>query len=452
MKKNILKKIIYHKKIWLKHQIQQVPLQKIQHDLTSSSRQFYNQLQSNRPCFILEVKQASPSIGIINNNFNITKIVKCYKRYATVISVLTDEKYFHGKFEFLNIVHNLVRQPILCKDFFIDPYQIYLSRYYQADAILLMLSILNDHEYRILSDIAHSLNMGVLTEINNEYELNRAIKLNAKVIGINNRNLNDLSINTNRTYCLAPLIPNNKIIISESGINNHFQIKKLKNIVHGFLIGSSIMKSKNIDITVNSIIFGNNKVCGLTRLQDAKFSKYLGAVYGGLIFIPKSIRCINLHIAESIVHYSKLKYIGVFKDEKIENVIFITKLLSLFAIQLHGNENQKYITNLKKKIPKKIEIWKALDIENTKIKNLKYINYYIFDNSQGGSGVCFDWSILKKYNLENVFLAGGLSIQNCLHALKLNCFGLDFNSKLEKSPGIKDNIKMKLLFQKLKSS
>ncbi|MCW5197239.1 bifunctional indole-3-glycerol-phosphate synthase TrpC/phosphoribosylanthranilate isomerase TrpF [Buchnera aphidicola] len=451
MKNNILQEIIYHKKIWLNNQVKQQPLYLIKNKLKPSSRQFYHHIQSNHPCFILEIKRSSPSIGIINNNFNINEIVKCYNKHATIISVLTDKKYFGGQFEFLNIVHNLTKKPILCKDFFIHPYQIYFSRYHKADAILLMLSILDDHEYYTLSKIAHNMNMGVLTEINNKSELERAIKLKAKIIGINNRNLYDLSININRTHFLTSLIPKNQIVISESGINNHHQIKKLKNIVHGFLIGSSIMKYKHIHIAVNKILYGNNKICGLTRKKDARFAQTVGAVYGGLIFIPKSIRCINLNSAKRIIHHTQLKYVGIFQNEKIKNIVYITKLLSLHAIQLHGHENQEYIINLKKKLSKKIKIWKAIDITNIKKNKLQYIDYYVFDNTQGGSGKCFDWSILKQYNLKDVFLSGGLSIHNCLHASQLGCFGLDFNSKIEKFPGIKSNIQMKLLFQKLKS-
>ncbi|CAL4320895.1 bifunctional indole-3-glycerol-phosphate synthase TrpC/phosphoribosylanthranilate isomerase TrpF [Buchnera aphidicola] len=451
MQENILKKIINYKLTWLKKKKKQQPLNVIKKDITHSKRNFYQSLKITRPFFILEAKQSSPSRGIINYKFNIQKIAQNYQTHAAVMSILTDEKYFNGKFEFLTEAHNIINIPILCKDFFIDPYQIYLARYYQADAILLMLSVLNNEEYSILANIAHSLNMGILTEINNINELNRAIQLNAKVIGINNRNLKDLSIDINRTYQLAPLIPKNKIIISESGIKNNFEIKKLSKIVDGFLIGSSIMKEKKINIFINKLIFGNNKICGLTKLEDAKLSEKLGAVYGGLIFVKNSPRYVELNLAKYIVENSKLEYVGVFQNEQIKNIVSITKKIPLFAIQLHGKEDQKYIFNLKKNISQNIQIWKAINVFQKNIKlNLKYINYYIFDNPQGGSGKCFDWKILKKYNLKNIFLSGGLSLNNCLDAMQLNCFGLDFNSKIEKTPGIKDHNKLKLLFQQLR--
>ena len=110
-----------------------------------------------------------------------------YKHYASAVSVLTDEKYFQGRFDYLPQVRDVVSQPVLCKDFMISEYQVYLARYYQADAILLMLSVVNDETYRVLADLAHSLGMGVLTETSNEEEFERALALGAKIIGVNNR-------------------------------------------------------------------------------------------------------------------------------------------------------------------------------------------------------------------------------------------------------------------------
>lgn len=146
-----------------------------------------------------------------------------------------------------------VAQPVLCKDFMVDPYQVYLARHYQADAILLMLSVLNDDQYRELAAVAHDLGMGVLTEVSNEQELKRAVDLQAKVIGINNRNLRDLTTDLNRTKQLAPLIPQGTIIISESGIYTHQQVRDLAEFANGFLIGSSLMAQSNLELAVRKL-------------------------------------------------------------------------------------------------------------------------------------------------------------------------------------------------------
>ncbi|WP_343153940.1 bifunctional indole-3-glycerol-phosphate synthase TrpC/phosphoribosylanthranilate isomerase TrpF [Buchnera aphidicola (Mindarus keteleerifoliae)] len=449
---SILKKIVIDKISWIKDRKKKEPLDKFQNFLKKSERNFYSSLSRKKPNFILEYKKKSPSLGILNKYLSISKISEIYKKYANSISVLTDEKYFLGKFEYLNIIRKNVSQPILCKDFFIDPYQIYLARYYGADAVLLMLSILNDHQYLFLSDLAKKLNMGILTEIHDKKELNRAIYLKAKIIGINNRNLNDLSVNINKTKELAPLIPKNIITISESGINDYSQIRKLSKIVDGFLIGTSLMKSNNLNLDIRKLILGNNKICGLTNLKDAKKVKNSGAIYGGLIFCPYSKRKISINTAKILTNSINFNYVGVFQNSSMDFILSVIKKVTLKAIQLHGDENQEYISSLRKKIPKNIAIWKVYSISKKfPSLNLKNVDYYLFDNLNGGSGKTFDWSIVKNKKLGKVLLSGGINKNNCLSASKLGFCGLDFNSGVEKKIGIKSNKKIKSVFKILRN-
>lgn len=450
MAETILNEIIKYKIDWIKDRKKKEPLKDIKKKINVKTRNFFNALKNKNPFFILECKKSSPSLGVIKKNFNLIEISNVYKKYASAISVLTDEKYFHGNLKFISIVRNNVYQPILCKDFFIDSYQVYLARYYKADAILLMLSILDNKQYMMLYNIAKELNMEVLTEVNNTTELHRAIQLNALIIGINNRNLHDLSIDLNRTKILSPLIKN-RIIISESGITENAQIKELSKMVNGFLIGSSLMSKKNLEISIKSLIFGNNKICGLTRSIDAQVSEKYGAIYGGLIFAENSPRKITKKIAKNVIFNSNLKYVGVFQNQDINTILDISNELCLYAIQLHGCENQKYIDLLKKRLSKNIQIWKAFSIQSKlPLINWDFINKYIFDSYSGGSNTSFNWNILKNYTLKNVILAGGINIQNCSLASKFNCYGLDLNSGVEISPGIKDHKKIKLIFQKLR--
>ncbi len=172
----VLAKIVADKAIWVETRKQQQPLASFQNEVQPSTRHFYDALQGARTAFILECKKASPSKGVIRDDFDPARIAAIYKHYASAISVLTDEKYFQGALISSHRQPNRP-QPILCKDFIIDPYQIYLARYYQADACLLMLSVLDDDQYRQLAAVAHSLEMGVLTEVSNEEELERAIAL-----------------------------------------------------------------------------------------------------------------------------------------------------------------------------------------------------------------------------------------------------------------------------------
>ncbi|MCX8730372.1 bifunctional indole-3-glycerol-phosphate synthase TrpC/phosphoribosylanthranilate isomerase TrpF [Gilliamella sp. B2969] len=446
----VLKKIIEDKQSWLVSQQASKPLETFKMDVKPSDRDFYQSLNQTKTAFILECKKASPSKGLIRDDFDPATIAKVYKDYASAISVLTDEKYFQGRFEFLPIVRNEVTQPVLCKDFIIDEYQIYLARYYQADAILLMLSVVNDDEYRHLSRIAHQLNMGVLTEASTQAEVERAIALGAKVIGINNRNLRDLSVDLNRVKNLSKTIPDDRIIISESGIYTHNQVKELSQFANGFLIGSALMSEPNLTLAIRKVMLGENKVCGLTRAEDAIAAYQAGAVYGGLIFAPKSPRYISPINARIVISAAPLNWVGVFKNETIDQVCQIAEQLSLYAVQLHGDEDNQYIQLLREKLPKNCQIWKALSISNTIPEhNNPLVSRYIFDHGAGGTGKSFDWSLLAGQDLTNVILAGGINPQNIKNALATNVIGVDLNSGVEISPGIKDKHKIQAVFEQI---
>ncbi|MGZ0750014.1 bifunctional indole-3-glycerol-phosphate synthase TrpC/phosphoribosylanthranilate isomerase TrpF [Kluyvera sichuanensis] len=448
----VLAKIVADKAIWVEARKQQQPLASFQNDVQPSQRSFYDALRGTRTAFILECKKASPSKGVIRDDFDPARIANVYKHYASAISVLTDEKYFQGSFDFLPIVSGIAPQPILCKDFIIDAYQIYLARFYQADACLLMLSVLDDEQYRQLAAVAHSLNMGVLTEVSNEEELERAIALKAKVVGINNRDLRDLSIDLNRTRQLAPRLGHDVTVISESGINTNAQVRDLSHYANGFLIGSAMMAYDDLNAAVRRVLLGENKVCGLTRPQDAQAAYEAGAIYGGLIFVPTSPRAVNDAQAREVMNGAPLAYVGVFRNTPTAEVVERATTLQLKAVQLHGSEDQAYIDALRAELPASVQIWKALSVANTlPSRDLNHVDKYVFDNGQGGSGQRFDWALLQGQDLSNVILAGGLSADNCVEAAKSGCVGLDFNSGVESQPGIKDASKLASAFQTLRA-
>ncbi|MBC1184177.1 bifunctional indole-3-glycerol-phosphate synthase TrpC/phosphoribosylanthranilate isomerase TrpF [Kluyvera sichuanensis] len=448
----VLAKIVADKAIWVEARKQQQPLASFQNDVQPSQRSFYDALRGTRTAFILECKKASPSKGVIRDDFDPARIANVYKHYASAISVLTDEKYFQGSFDFLPIVSGIAPQPILCKDFIIDAYQIYLARFYQADACLLMLSVLDDEQYRQLAAVAHSLNMGVLTEVSNEEELERAIALKAKVVGINNRDLRDLSIDLNRTRQLAPRLGHDVTVISESGINTNAQVRDLSHYANGFLIGSAMMAYDDLNAAVRRVLLGENKVCGLTRPQDAQAAYEAGAIYGGLIFVPTSPRAVNDAQAREVMNGAPLAYVGVFRNTPTAEVVERATTLQLKAVQLHGSEDQAYIDALRAELPASVQIWKALSVADTlPPRDLNHVDKYVFDNGQGGSGQRFDWALLQGQDLGNVILAGGLSADNCVEAAKSGCVGLDFNSGVESQPGIKDASKLASAFQTLRA-
>ncbi len=457
LSKTILDDIITDKITWVKHRQIKQPLQSFKDKLIASDRDFYQALTQSECVFILECKKASPSKGLLRADFDVEKIALQYAPYANVISVLCDEKYFQGSLEYIKTVRDVLSQPVLCKDFIINVYQIYLARHYQADAVLLMLSVLDDETYQLLSNTAHRLNMGVLTEISNEVERQRAINLNAKVIGINNRNLRDMSIDLQRTKNLAIDLPKNTIVISESGIQNHSQIVELSQRVQGFLIGSTLMQQSNIDFACRKLIFGENKVCGLTHAQHAADAYKVGAIYGGLIFVTQSPRYINVHQARLVMLGAPLTYVGVFQNEEIKEIISIAKQLHLSVIQLHGNENATYIDSLRHQLPKDCQIWKAHGI-GAILPEFQVLNVdkHLLDTrvgkQQGGCGKTFNWDLLKTLPIDKsqCILAGGLTPENASDAAKLGFSGLDFNSGVETCIGIKDPQLLAKAFSQLK--
>lgn len=452
MQETVLTRIVRDKQVWVTERKQKQPLESFQHKVVASERNFYQALTRDNAVFILECKKASPSKGLIRQNFDPRAIAESYRDFAAVISVLTDEKYFQGNFDYLTLVSNQVHQPVLCKDFIIEPYQIYLARFYHADAVLLMLSVLDDDQYLALAEVAHSLNMGVLTEVSNESELDRAIALQARVVGINNRDLRDLSIDLNRTRNMAPRLSESTIVISESGIHNYNQIRELSQYANGFLIGSALMSEPDLDLAVRRVTLGDNKVCGLTQPEDAAAAYHAGAVYGGLIFVGKSPRYIDLVQAQKVIAGAPLRWVGVFSNARRETICLTAEKLHLSVVQLHGNEDAAYIADLRSHLPKNCQIWKAQSIENQLPElNDTNVDRYLLDNGAGGTGQTFDWQIVKGKPVDNLMLAGGLSPANVGLAADLGCKGLDFNSGVETAPGLKDITKINAVFSTLRN-
>ncbi|ARD45549.1 bifunctional indole-3-glycerol-phosphate synthase TrpC/phosphoribosylanthranilate isomerase TrpF [Colwellia sp. PAMC 21821] len=459
---NILEQIVANRRIEIAELKKEIPLASFIDGLTPSKKDMYQALTrtAEKPYagFILECKKASPSKGLIREDFNVAEIAGIYDNYAAAISVLTEHKYFQGDFSYLKTVSDLVKCPVLNKDFFFDTYQVYLARHYGADAVLLMLSVLNDNEYNELAAVAQSLNLAILTEVSNEEERDRAISLNAKLIGINNRNLRDLSTDISRTFDLAPTLPDDRIVISESGIYNNAQVRELAPAVDGFLVGSSVMAEDDIDLACRKLIFGHNKVCGLTKPEHARFAIDAGAEFGGLIFAEKSPRRVNKAQASAIISENpSLKYVGVFVNHPETEVIVLAKDLQLSAVQLHGQESQQYIDSLRIKLAKNCQIFKALPVEKTVPTLPINVDQIVLDGKNAGSGQAFNWQALadSEQDLSRCFLAGGLQRDNitqaCAQLTHQELFGLDINSGVESSPGIKCRDKLNEVFAQIRN-
>ncbi len=197
---------------------------------------------------IAEIKRASPSLGVIRADFEPLKIAKTYEENgASAISVITDKKFFQGDINFLPEVKTAVKLPILRKDFIIDPYQVYETKLYGADALLLIATVVSIPQLKNLLNLTHKLGMEALVEVHNEKDLKKALEAGARIVGINNRNLNTLKVDLQTCLCLKEKVPEDKILVAESGIKTREDILSLEKA--GFeaaLIGTALIQAQDI--------------------------------------------------------------------------------------------------------------------------------------------------------------------------------------------------------------
>ena len=205
------------------------------------------------------------------------------------------------------------------------------------------------------------------------------------------------------------------------------------------------------------MIFGENKVCGLTRPQDVQAVYAQGALYGGLIFAEKSPRCVSLRQAQELVTQAPLRFVGVFQNQDKDLIVKLAKQLALFAVQLHGTETAEFITALRQDLPSNCQIWQAISIDVSQsavdFQQISAVERYVLDskigNQQGGTGVTFDWSKIPAQYKDSIMLAGGINPQNIGLALEQQCLGIDLNSGVESAAGIKDTVKLAQTFQQI---
>ena len=253
MIENTLSKIIEKKKFRINELKKSVSLENLKKKINQYKPylNFKNKIiknnSNNKTSIIAEIKKASPSAGIIIENYNPVEIAqKYYKNNVTCLSVLTEEDFFLGKLDHISDIKKKINLPILCKDFFIDTFQVYLAKSYGADAILIILAGLNNDLANKIYLEASKLNMSVIVEVHTLEEASRALNFKNALIGINNRNLKTLKTNINTTYDIYEVLKNhNEPLISESGIQTREEILEIENKtkIKTFLIGESLLKN-----------------------------------------------------------------------------------------------------------------------------------------------------------------------------------------------------------------
>ena len=429
--------------------------------------------------FICEVKKASPSKGIIAEHFPYLDIAKEYEvAGAAAISVLTEPDFFKGDKKYLQEIASTVKIPVLRKDFIIDEYQIYQAKVWGASAILLICACLDVPTLTQFRELADSLGLSSLVEAHDEKEVQMAIDCGARIIGVNNRNLKDFTVDVQNSVRLRNLVQDDVIFVSESGLETPEDIQVLRdNNIGVALMGETFMRSPN-KVEKLAYLYGTTyytpkvKMCGISKVETIPAVVEAKPDYMGLVFAP-SKRQVTVDQAKTLVEelhrgYAQkygsdtehdkndtIKTVGVFVNETVDNLVTIANEANLDAVQLHGDEDETFIQSLKERT--NVEVWKAIQIR-TAADTEKWIDssadMLLFDayhkDERGGTGEVFDWSSLDAFE-RPFMLAGGIDSTNVARAIRtVRPYGIDISSGIETN-GVKDDEKITAFTKIVKS-
>lgn len=466
----ILDTIVQSKRLQFSPEVSYASQETIDADKALEGNPFVRSLFKPGVSIIGEIKPSSPSAGKLLDQERLPEILSTYRRHCTAISVLTDEKFFGGSFDLLTQVKQATDLPVLCKDFIVSTEQILLAKKHGADAILLIAKILKTDELNALIHFALSTELCPVVEINNLADLEAIKNLPVRVVLINNRNLDTMQIDLDTTNRLASLLKEDQIIISASGIKTKDDICKLNPSARRFLVGTSLMLSRD-PATLLSELIGNPdsetvpkiKICGITNGADARLAVDAGADFIGLIFAPSSKRQVSLAEAGIIVDAveNRAKTVGVFQNQSIDEVNHIAKDLNLDFVQLHGQEDSAYANACVKPVIKVFQYPLSNPASQQCLLDFSGATYFLFDLEKSSTPyeTAELFSDLNTFlapirnKIPSFFLAGKLSPDNVQKASQaVRPFALDVASGVEISPGIKSTTLTKQFCESAKSN
>jgi len=446
----VLGRIASAKREELARRFDGVSIDRLRAEAQPTRRSLSRAIGSEGARFILEIKKASPSAGAIRPAADPAALARGYAGVADALSVLCDEQYFRGSVDDLRAARGEFDGPILAKDFFIDPRQVAEARIAGADAVLVMLSLLDDVAAREMIAEARRFGMDALVEVHDEGEMRRALALGAPLIGINNRDLRDLSIDLSTTERLARFAPD-RLLVSESGIASRRDIDGLSPWVDGFLVGSSLMQAADPAEAARTLIFGRTKLCGLNCGADLSAAR--PAVFAGLVFVTVSPRHVTIAEAAPLAGVARSRGmlpVGIFRDSPVDDVAEAAASLGLHAVQLHGGEDEDYVAALRPRLASGCEIWTAVTVGDEPPTG-RGGDRLLFDNGRGGSGRSFDWSLISDHrDLRRSIVAGGIGPHNARAAQELGAYAIDVGSAVDARPGSKSAEKIAALFAALR--
>ncbi len=408
--------------------------------------------------FICECKKASPSKGLIAPDFPYLKIAREYEEAgASCISVLTEPKWFLGSDDYLREIAKEVSVPCIRKDFVVDEYMLYEAKLLGASCVLLICAILPEETVRKYIGICDRLGLSALVETHDEEEIRSAVRAGARMIGVNNRNLKDFTVDIRNSVRLRSLVPDDILFIAESGIKTPEDIDLLrKGKVNGVLIGESLMRAEDKKEML-SVLRGPErkktglklKICGLKSEQDILTANRYRPDYIGFVFAPGRKRTVDHKTAASLKKKldPSVKAVGVFVDAPPEEPVKLFREGVIDLVQLHGNEDEDYIGILKKEIPEApvIRAFVIRSKEDVLHAENSSADLILLDSGQG-SGKRLDPGLLAGIG-RPFFLAGGLCAENIREAVAMapqSLCGLDVSSGAE-TEGVKDPEKIRIL-------
>lgn len=407
--------------------------------------------------FICEVKKASPSKGVIAEEFPYVQIAKDYERSkAACISVLTEPDFFQGRNEYLMEIRQAVGIPILRKDFVIDAYQIYQAKVIGADAVLLICAILDTDTLREFIRLCDRLGLTALVEAHDEEEIASALAAGARLIGVNNRNLKDFTVDIHNSMRLRKLVPEQILFVAESGIKTTGDIQELKKAgVNGVLIGETLMRAADKPRMLNRLRGTKIKICGLRREEDIEAVNRWRPDYIGFVFANTKRKVTDQEAKHLKSILAKdITAVGVFVNDTVEHIAALCREKVIDMVQLHGDEDEAFLTALRKEIScpilRAVRIKEQEDFQKGEESSADYVLLDTYrEQMYGGTGETFDTDMIPE-GYRPYFLAGGISADNVKNRIQaLHPYAVDVSSSVE-TDGRKDPEKIREIIEKVR--
>ena len=425
-----------------------------------------------------EFKRRSPSRGILREDLEPAQVAQAYEvGGAAALSVLTEEQFFAGSVEDLKEARQATLLPTLRKDFIVDPYQVWESLLIGADAVLLIVAAVNDVTLHHLAAAAQDARLEALFEVHDADDLQRALRLEPRIIGVNNRDLRTLAVDVQTSLELIDHIPEDVIAVAESGLRGAGEIRRLRDAgFDAFLVGEHLMLADDPGAALEQLVEGCMvprapssrgsgrvavKVCGVTSREDARAAVAAGADAIGFVFWPRSPRAVDADTARAIAAALPpfVLRVGVFVDAPNEEIRRVADEVGLDMVQLHGSEAPEAVAAAPRRAVKAVRVGPGFRVEDA----LRYdgaaagllVDTRVDGGLPGGTGRSFDWSLVRPLREGTSFLvlAGGLTPDNVGAAIAaVRPDAVDVSTGVESAPGRKDPAKMRAFVEAVRGA